>query len=82
MVFRLQADHDITQLGQLTQTLICTPNMSHVMRKPVYAICQHLRSLISTFVVRCLDSIIPLVSIFQISSLYLASVAMQAGLSL
>ena len=32
-------------------------NMSHVMRKPVYAICdQH--SLSSTFVVRCLDSII------------------------
>ena len=37
----------------------------------------HLRSLISTFVVRCLDSIIPLVSIFEISSLYLASVAAQ-----
>ena len=42
----------------------------------------HLRSLISTFVVRCLDSIIPLVSISEISSLYLASVAAQAGLSL
>ena len=35
----------------------------------------HPRSLISTFVVRCLDSIIPLVSISEISSLYLASVA-------
>ena len=31
---------------------------------------------------RCLDSIIPLVSISKISSLYLASVAAQAGLSL
>ena len=42
----------------------------------------HPRSLISTFVVRCLDSIIPLVSIPEISSLYLASVTAQAGLSL
>ena len=43
----------------------------------------HPRSLISTFVVRCLDSIISLVSISEISSLLLlASVAVQAGLSL
>ena len=42
----------------------------------------HPRSLISAFFVRCLDSIIPLVSISKISSLYLASVAAQAGLSL
>ena len=42
----------------------------------------HPRSLISAFVVRCLDSIIPSVSISEISSLYLASVAAQAGLSL
>ena len=41
-----------------------------------------LRSLISTFVVHCLDSIILLVSLSKISSLYLASVAEQAGLSL
>ena len=34
------------------------------------------------FVVRCLDSLISLVSISKISSLYLASVAKQAGLSL
>ena len=39
-------------------------------------------SLISTFVVRCLDSIIPLVSISEISSLYLASMTEQASLSL
>ena len=42
----------------------------------------HPRSLISAFAVRCLDSIIPLVSISKISSLYLASVAVQAALSL
>ena len=42
----------------------------------------HPRSLVSTFVVRCLDSIIPLVSISEISSLYIASVAAQASLSL
>ena len=42
----------------------------------------HPRSLISTFIVRCIDSIIPLVSISEISSLYLAPVAEQPGLSL
>ena len=63
--------------------------MSHVMRKPVFSICEqqrrrsaHPRSLLSTFIVRCLDSIIPLVSILAISCLYLASVAAQAGLCL
>ena len=40
------------------------------------------RRLIIAFVVRCLVSIIPLVSITEISSHYLASVAAQAGLSL
>ena len=39
-------------------------------------------SLISAFVVHCLDSIIFLVSISKTWSLYLASVATQAGLSL
>ena len=64
--------------------------MSHVMRKPVYAICDqkgadqpaHPHSLISAFAVRCLDSIMPLVSISELSSLYLGSVAAKAGLSL
>ena len=42
----------------------------------------HPHSLISAFVVRCLDSIIPLVSVSESSSLYLASVAARAGLSL
>ena len=63
---------------------------SHVMRKPVLPYANnkgadqpaHPRSLISAFVVRFLDSIIPLVSISEISSLFLASVAVQASLSL
>ena len=64
--------------------IIGSRKLSHVLRKPVYAICEQqaqisLRSLISAFVVRCLDSIIPLVSISEISSLSLASVAEQAG---
>ena len=42
----------------------------------------HLRSLISAFVVRSLDSINHLVFISEISCLYLASVTVQAGLSL
>ena len=42
----------------------------------------HPLSLISTFVVGYLESIIPLVSISEISSLFLASVAAQAGLCL
>ena len=41
----------------------------------------HPRSLISAIVVSCLDSIIPLVSISEISSVYLVSVAAQAGLN-
>ena len=41
-----------------------------------------LRSLISAFAVRCLDSIISLYSIAEISRLYLPSVAAQAGLCL
>ena len=40
------------------------------------------RSLISAFIVRCLDSRISLLSISKISSLYLASVAAKADLSL
>ena len=42
----------------------------------------HPRSLISAFFVRCLDSIIHLVSTSEISGLYLASVAAQADLSI
>ena len=60
------------------------------MRKPVMPYANnkgtdqpaHPRSPISAFVVRCLESIIPLVSISEISSLCLASVAAQAGLNL
>ena len=42
----------------------------------------HPRSLISAIIVHCVDSITPLVFISEISSLYLASVAAQADLSL
>ena len=42
----------------------------------------HPRSLISAFVVRCLDSVMSLVSVTKISNLLLASVAEQASLSL
>ena len=41
----------------------------------------HPCSLISAFVVRCLDSVMSLVSVTKISSLKLASVAEQASLS-
>ena len=53
--------------------------MSRAMRKRVLC---HMRSLISAFVVRCLDSVMSLVSVTKISSLMLASVAEQASLSL
>ena len=42
----------------------------------------HPRSLISAFVVRCLERVVSLVSVNKISSLMLVSVAEQAGLSL
>ena len=42
----------------------------------------HPRSLISAFIIRCLDSIISLDNIAEISRLQLASVAEQASLSL
>ena len=64
--------------------------MRHVMRKPVYAICeqQRRRSACASaqsdqrLCCRCLDSMTPLVAMYDISSLYLASVAAQTGLYL
>ena len=47
-----------------------------------YGVSSNPRSLISAFVVLCLDSIMPAVSISKISSLYLAPVADQFGLCL
>ena len=74
---------NLQYLGRTPRSRDRTFDMSHIMRKPVYAICRQQRhSLISTFVVRCLDSTASLVSISEISSLYLASVAVQAGLCL
>ena len=65
-------------------------HLSHVMRKPVLPYANnkgpdqpaHPRSLISAFVVRCLDSIIPLLVKAEISRPELVSVVEQAGLSL
>ena len=51
------------------------------MRKPVYAICEQQRRR-SVFVVRCLDSIMPILAKSKISRLEIVSVAEQAGLSL
>ena len=64
--------------------------MGHVMRNQFMEYANnkgadqpaHTRSLISAFVIRCLDSMIPLVSISKILSIYLASVAAQPGLGL
>ena len=63
--------------------------MGHVMRKLMqYANNKgavqpaHPRSLISTFIVRCLDSTISLISMSEISGLLLVSAAEQAGLGL
>ena len=65
-------------------------HMSRAMRKCVVSYANNKgadqpalpRSLISAFVVRCLDSIISLDSIAEISRIELASVAAQAGLCL
>ena len=64
--------------------------LSRAMRKRVMSYANnkdadqpaHPRSLISIFVVRCLDSVMSLVSVTKISRLMLASVAEQASLSL
>ena len=52
------------------------------MRKCVLCHMRTTKAQISTVVVRCLDSMISLDSIAEISRLYLASVAAQAGLCL
>ena len=58
--------------------------LSHVMRKPILAICeQHWSACTSSiFVIRSLDGIIPLISIPIVSILLLASAVEQAGLNL
>ena len=51
-----------------SETKVWANSTSHVMRKPVYTLCEqqdadqpaHTHSLISAFVVRCLDSLIPI----------------------
>ena len=75
--------------GYLGVFLFTNYLMSHIMRKPVYAICKQGRrrsacapAQISAFVVRCLDSKIPLLYIAEISRPLLVSSAEQASLSL
>ena len=58
--------------------------MCHVMKNLYYVICEqesHPRSLISAFVVRCLDIITLKVSTSEIARLLMASVAKHAGSS-
>ena len=55
--------------------------MQHANNKDTYQLA-HSSSLTSTFVVHCLDSIIPILNKSKISRLYLASVSEQASLSL
>ena len=77
------------RISQVTTKVVCS-YLSHVMRKPVCGICeqQRRRSTCASaqsdqhLYFRCLDNIIPLVSTSKTSSLYLASVAEQAGLGL
>ena len=61
----------------ISRIIVFFYDISHVTRKPVSAYVNnkgadqpvHLRSLISTFVVRCLNSIIHLLAISEISKL-------------
>ena len=65
---------DCLSVLKLTRTYY---HYSRVMRKPVYAIC--IRAVWSA---HCQGSIVSLVSISELSSIYLASVAAQPGLSI
>ena len=75
-----------TYLFKLKINVLVKRHLSHVMGNPTFAICQQQRCrsacTSAQFVVRCLDSTIPLLSKFKIPNLYLASVAEQASLSL
>ena len=74
-LYRLCECHKINGLRH-DKTCLCN------MRTTKAQISLRIRAVISAFIIRCLDSIIPLVSISEISSLYLASVTAQAGLCL
>ena len=79
-------------IDSFTRLLFCflTLHLSHIMRKPVYAICEQQRRRSACASAQsdqrlcflCLDSIIPILAIAKISRLSLVSVAEQAGLSL
>ena len=72
-ILGVQTALSITHYGAVVVNYILTCGallMSHMMRKPGYAIVNnkgadqpaHVRSLISTFVVHCLDSLIPILA--------------------
>ena len=73
-----------------TSFVSCRDNMRHVMRKPFLCYMRttmrrqpaHSHSQISAFIVRCLETITPIVALPDISGLCLASVAVQTDLSL
>ena len=70
-------------------SLFISTSERQVMTTPVCAICEnkdvdqlaHQHRLISVFAVRCLDSIIPIIAISEITRLLLACVAEQTSLS-
>ena len=65
LVMGLECSLAASQFGQIYSSLPEASSSS--MRKPVFVLCeQHPRSLISVFVIRCLDSIIPPFSIIEI----------------
>ena len=90
----LQEEHEGNLLHQqqvFQHFHFVTHNLSHVMKKPVDVICEQQRcrsacvdphSRISTFIVRCLDCIIPIIAKSKISRLQVVSVAEQASSSL
>ena len=74
-------------LMRLFDTLSCEPRHEKTCFMPYAnnkgaARHAHPRSLTSTFIVHSLDSIVPVVAMYEISRFQLASVAAEAGLSL
>ena len=76
----LKLSYNLNNVDLIWATSWETLLMPYANKKVQISLC--ILSLISVLVVRCLDRIIPLVSISEMSRLYLASVAAQASLSL
>ena len=56
--------------------------LRHIMRKPVYAVCEQRHGSTCVFVIRCLSSIVPKIALSAIQRLLLASTAEHADFSL